>query len=102
MPGRLAGRVALVTGASSGLGRAICLAYAAEGARVCCVDMYESPRNRTNAETGKADHYSNRIAGETTVQEIRRLFGNSIAHFIKVDVTKADEVRDAMLECVEA
>ncbi|KAK0290906.1 hypothetical protein LTR35_001627 [Friedmanniomyces endolithicus] len=102
MPGRLAGRVALVTGASSGLGRAICLAYAAEGARVCCVDMYESPRNRTNAETGKADHYSNRIAGETTVQEIRRLFGNSIALFIKVDVTKADEVRDAVLECVEA
>ncbi|KAK0890841.1 Replication factor C (RF-C) subunit [Friedmanniomyces endolithicus] len=101
MPGRLAGRIALVTGASSGLGRAICLAYAAEGARVCCVDMYESPRNRTNAETGKADHYSNRIEGETTVQEIRRLHGDSIAHFVEADVTKADDVQSAVLECVE-
>ncbi|KAK1063226.1 hypothetical protein LTR74_009657 [Friedmanniomyces endolithicus] len=102
MPERLAGRIALVTGASSGLGRAICLAYAAEGARVCCVDMYESPRNRTNAETGKADHYSNRIEGETTVQEIRRLHGDSIAHFIEADVMKADDVQSAVLECVEA
>ncbi|KAK0268046.1 hypothetical protein LTR91_001574 [Friedmanniomyces endolithicus] len=101
MPGRLAGRMALVTGASSGLGRAICLAYAAEGAKVCCVDLYESPRNETNAETGKADHYSNRIVGETTVHEIRRLHGASSAHSIKADVTKADDVRDAVLACVE-
>lgn len=34
MPGRLAGKVAVVTGASRGLGRAIALAYAVEGAGV--------------------------------------------------------------------
>ncbi len=39
---RLAGRVALVTGASSGHGRAIALRLAAEGAAVVCADIRKS------------------------------------------------------------
>lgn len=40
--GRLAGKVAIVTGAESGIGRATARLFAREGARVVCVDFRES------------------------------------------------------------
>jgi len=42
--GRLDGRVALITGAASGLGEATTLRFAAEGARVAGVDLHDPPR----------------------------------------------------------
>lgn len=101
MPGRIEGRIAFVTGASGGLGRAICLKLASEGAKLCCVDLFDQPRNRTNAETGKADDYHNRIEGESTAAEIDRLHGQGKAVFVKADVTNVSDVEAAVAKCVE-
>ncbi|HLW23026.1 MAG TPA: SDR family oxidoreductase [Steroidobacteraceae bacterium] len=43
MPSVLAGKIAVVTGASSGIGRAIALAFAQEGARVVIADLTPEP-----------------------------------------------------------
>jgi len=47
-------RVALVTGAASGLGRAIALGLAEEGSRVACLDRDEAGNAETAAEIGTA------------------------------------------------
>jgi NAD(P)-dependent dehydrogenase (short-subunit alcohol dehydrogenase family) len=48
--GRLAGRVALVTGAATGLGREIARLYAREGASVVCADIRASEAEQTCSE----------------------------------------------------
>jgi 3-oxoacyl-[acyl-carrier protein] reductase len=50
---RLEGKVALVTGAGSGLGKAMAETYAQEGARVAVVDVNESAANAVSAALGK-------------------------------------------------
>ncbi|AWB24755.1 3-oxoacyl-ACP reductase [Methylobacterium currus] len=47
---RFSGKVAFVTGAASGIGRAAALAFAAEGARVAVTDRAEAPLDRLRAE----------------------------------------------------
>jgi NAD(P)-dependent dehydrogenase (short-subunit alcohol dehydrogenase family) len=47
---RLAGKVAIVTGAGQGIGRAIALVFAREGARVCVAELKPHRCERTAAE----------------------------------------------------
>ncbi|EME47602.1 hypothetical protein DOTSEDRAFT_69521 [Dothistroma septosporum NZE10] len=54
MPGRLQDRVALITGSSSGIGRATAFAYAREGAKVVCSDITEGTW-RENAPSDEAN-----------------------------------------------
>ena len=54
MAGRVAGKVAIVTGAASGLGRGIALALAAEGGRVAVVDLNEGGAKETVELIAKA------------------------------------------------
>jgi 3-oxoacyl-[acyl-carrier protein] reductase len=50
MNGRLAGRIALITGAASGIGRATALLFAQEGARVAALDLDEARVRETGGE----------------------------------------------------
>ena len=48
---RLKGKVAIVTGASSGFGRGIAMAYAAQGANVVVSDVHEAPNRVASKAT---------------------------------------------------
>jgi NAD(P)-dependent dehydrogenase (short-subunit alcohol dehydrogenase family) len=71
-------KIAIVTGASSGLGRAIALRYAAEGASVVIADMVEAPLE----------------GGETTLELIRAAGGRAL--FVRTDISDWDAV-DALV-----
>ncbi|MBI3943576.1 MAG: SDR family oxidoreductase [Chloroflexi bacterium] len=77
---RLAGKVALITGAGSGMGRAAATLFAAEGAQVVVVDIQEE-------------------AGRQTVEAIRQAGGE--AHFVRADVSLIVDVQRMVQTAVE-
>ena len=78
---RMIGKVALVTGAGSGLGRATAQRLAAEGAQVACVDMAAAPDTAHSiVESGGsaialAADVTDEAACERMVMEVLRQFG---------------------------
>ena len=63
MPGRLDGRVVLITGAASGIGRATALRAAAEGAGVAAIDVDHARLRATADEVGATDgHIASEVA----------------------------------------
>ena len=81
MAERFQGQVALVTGGSSGIGRAAAVAFAAEGARVVVAARGE-------------------VESEETVQLIRDAGGEAIA--VRTDVAVASDVESLVDRTVEA
>ncbi|MDW5596133.1 SDR family NAD(P)-dependent oxidoreductase [Conexibacter stalactiti] len=81
MAGRLHGKVAIVTGAGSGIGRATAVAYAAEGARVVLAELVPE-------------------RGETVAEQIR--WGGGEALVLPVDVTDGSAVQALVARTVEA
>ena len=81
MNGTLEGKVALVTGGSSGIGRDSSLTFAREGAQVIVSDVSVE-------------------GGEETVSLIKEAGG--VATFIKADVSKATDVEALITKSIEA
>lgn len=77
--GRLNKKVAIVTGSAGGIGRAIALRFAAEGAALVCVDIATERLEETaaaiTAEGGRCETLASDVALEETAVEAVRLAG---------------------------
>lgn len=77
---RLQNKIAIVTGAGSGIGRAVALAFVKEGAKVTVADWSEE-------------------GGKETVELIKKIKGKAI--FVKTDVSKADDIDKMTKACLD-
>ncbi|WP_134041837.1 glucose 1-dehydrogenase [Paraburkholderia caballeronis] len=86
--GRLAGKIALVTGGDSGIGRAVCIAFAREGADVAIAYLDEHDDARETAHyVEEAGRRALLIAGDITDRaHCRTIVADTVAAFGRVDV----------------
>lgn len=87
---QLEGKVALVTGASSGMGRATALALAGEGAKIVCCDLKPS----ANPKGYEAD------INMPTVELIVQMGGEAV--FQQVDISNFTQVETAFATTITA
>lgn len=80
---RLKGKTAIVTGASSGIGRAIAIRFSEEGAFVLLADLRDDPRE----------------GGDPTIEVIRKAGGH--ARFMNADVSKWADIDALVTSAVE-
>jgi NAD(P)-dependent dehydrogenase (short-subunit alcohol dehydrogenase family) len=68
--GRLDGKVAVITGAASGIGREAALLFSAEGARVCIADVGQEAGEKTAAECREAFFFTADVSDPASVQRM--------------------------------
>jgi len=77
---RLQNKIAIITGAGSGIGRGIALAFVKEGAKVVIADWSEK-------------------GGKETLEQIRQINGEAV--FVKTDVSKAVDIDKMVKTCLD-
>ncbi|OQV07653.1 hypothetical protein CLAIMM_12056 [Cladophialophora immunda] len=98
----LTNKIALITGASSGLGRAIAEAYAAAGAYVVSADLKPEPQQQPNiAQILKDSDLTTPTADLLNVKWPSEKNGLRRAEYVKCDVTDEESVKDAVAFTVE-
>ncbi len=116
MPGRLEGKVAIVTGAGGGIGRAVALRFAEEGARVVVAEIDAAAGAAVAAEIGDAAlavpcDVADAAQVDAMVRACHERFGPvdvlvnnaalvlpAVRHFLEVDEALWDRVLDVNLK----
>ncbi len=87
MSGRLAGKVALITGTGKGMGRAAALLFAKEGAKVVVCDINEANGNAVVAEIKKAGGEATFIRTDaSSVSDLEKLVKATVAKYGKLNI----------------
>ena len=88
MSGRLVGKVAIITGGASGIGRATALTFLREGARVVIGDLNEASIAETTAlakADGRADRLASRRADISAERDVAALVELAVERFGGLD-----------------
>lgn len=82
MPGRLEDKVAVITGAASGIGRETARRFAGEGAKVVVADLADEPGREAAEEVGGLYVRAN----VTDPDDVQRMYREASEHFGGIDV----------------
>jgi NAD(P)-dependent dehydrogenase (short-subunit alcohol dehydrogenase family) len=83
---RLQDKVTIITGAGGGMGRTAARMFAAEGARVVCVDVTEEMAESAAADVRTAGGEATAVAADVSKEdEARRMVDRAVATYGRVD-----------------